>query len=415
MLQLIKRLIFHSLILMTFLVHVFQSFAQRPPTGGAAPLNEKDDSSINPIVFVIGGAVVIGAASVLIVKSKGPKIPVAEHLPSYLLAHNILPNEDALELMYEINTSLKDVPEIRSKKKLDMPEFPELNQSLASNLPGKAQVTASSQLMNQISVFKNGKENFNDLTNENSSPQIQAGLQKVNSFINQMERSLSSFDFEKQRNASVNNELVFDLLDVFNQTLDRIIEAKAISLEQENLLQSITDSMEELISNITTFSQLQEEIQKIGSLDKPSKNTLTASRLDKNGAFPVVVSDDPNPSITQSYLTVAGNTLNFALAVYKYSEEGELITEGPEVEGKYLIRYVLPALKDYENAYHTIRNPATYAIGAFPPAKIYMAVEDEDGNKVEIQHPVVDFKVAFDSRQLVNENNMIVVPLKIKP
>ncbi|WP_373398620.1 hypothetical protein V8V91_02535 [Algoriphagus halophilus] len=44
-----------------------------------------------------------------------------------------------------------------------------------------------------------------------------------------------------------------------------------------------------------------------------------------------------------------------------------------------------------------------------------MAVEDEDGNKVEIQHPVVDFKVAFDSRQLVNENNMIVVPLKIKP
>lgn len=414
MFRFIKQVVFHSLILMTLLVHVHNTYAQRPPTGGAAPLNEEEDSSINPLVFVIGGAVLVGAATVLIVKSKAPKIPVAQQLPSYLLAHNILPNEDALDLMYQINPSLMNMPEISPKKKLILPDFPELNQSLASNLTGSIRVTASQSLLEQVNRFQYGTKDFNNLNIENASSEMQDRYQKVNTITMQVERSLITSGYGKGQNATASNELVIDLLEVFNQTLVQINETKTITQEQVGLLQSIADNLGDLVTDLEEFSRLQEELRKLGSLELTEQYKLFASLNRNREEYRKMRAEDEIPT-NQSFNVAAGNTMNFALAVYKYSEQGELITEGPEVEGKYTIRYVLPALKDYENAYHTIRNPATYAIGAFPPAKIYMVVEDEEGNRMDITHPVVDFKLAFDSRQLVNENKMIVVPLKINP
>ncbi len=109
------------------------------------------------------------------------------------------------------------------------------------------------------------------------------------------------------------------------------------------------------------------------------------------------------------------STIDFAFAVFLLTDSGDLITKGDAVENKFTIRYVLPALKEFENAYHTISKHATYAVAAFPPAKFYFVVEDLQGNRVNIVYPTVDFRDEFNHPQEYNEDKQIVVPLKIKP
>src|SRR5690606_23502439 len=90
------------------------------------------------------------------------------------------------------------------------------------------------------------------------------------------------------------------------------------------------------------------------------------------------------------YEQVKSNLLKgFALAVYKIDAKGELITKGPEVERRYLVKYVSPALKDFPEAYHNLTPLATYASAYLPPAKLFFRVEDIQGKEVALQNPLI--------------------------
>ena len=125
----------------------------------------------------------------------------------------------------------------------------------------------------------------------------------------------------------------------------------------------------------------------------------------------------PNPaSVAIDHIERLNNTnllRGFAFAVYLFDGNGELITKGPEVEGKYLIKYASPALKDFPDAYHNLLSPATYASAYLPPAKLFLVVETINGEQVSLQNPVIDFKAAFKNPQQEKFKELIVVPLYV--
>jgi hypothetical protein len=383
--------------------------AQRPPTGGASPINE-DDSSISPAVFIIGG-VVLGAGTYAFVKTRGVNMPVAEYLPNYLLAHNILPNEDAIELMYAINPSLKDMPEIRSKKKLNLPDFPKLDQStLAEEL---SEIGIDSELSTELESLERNKEAIENTSIDIPTDEAKLNFEKIKSLVNQVDEQLTSYSSISSLSNAVTKELIYDLTLAFNQSLQEVVTSKQVNSEQLIFMQAIEENLSDLIQNIKTITE--------NSRMKISPELIQILNPESYIAYNINESTNKNKPLSDqdrfTFLnnTYINNTKKFALAVYKYREDGELITKGPEVEGKYIVSYVAPALKDIERAYHHISNPATYAIGSFPPAKMYLVVDDEMGNRQNLQYPLVDFKLAYETAQNVNEDNFVIVPLNIKP
>ncbi|WP_200979632.1 hypothetical protein [Echinicola sp. 20G] len=365
--------------------------AQRPPTGGSAPI-ESEDKGINPVVFIVGG-IAIGAASYAIVKSKGAKIPVSAYLPDYLLAHNILPTSDALNLMYKLNPSLNNQQEIPKKSKLKLPEFPVLNEEIRPDLITGDEVALATDLNREMDQFVTLKESLEKL-------EAAGNMASVQVITNQVNQQLSTAGWKDLTSRAIFDQMVYDLLRVFNQTLDEVVLAKSADQEQLMLMKSISDNLSELFNDVRTLSL---------NHDFPvdlNKNLIFLASAEEVSVRRVKVYNSMEASSARE-----GISKDFAFAVYKINEAGELITKGPEVEGKYKVKYVLPALKDIPSAYHTLRDPATYAVAALPPAKMYIIVEDFSGIPVSIQDPLIDFKVVFKNPQLINEDEMIIVPL----
>ena len=103
----------------------------------------------------------------------------------------------------------------------------------------------------------------------------------------------------------------------------------------------------------------------------------------------------------------------FAFAVYKLNAAGDPITKGPEVEGKYVIKYVIPALKNYKQYYQDMQGFATYAAEFFPPAKFYFMVEDLQGKEMKLVNNEIDFTRVFNNPQRKQVDDLIIVILRI--
>jgi hypothetical protein len=386
----------------------YQALAQRPPTGGAAPV---EDNGVSPAVFIVGG-VVIGAASYFYIKSRSPKIPVASHLPDYLRSHQIMPNPDALELMYALNPSLNNIEVIRSSKKLNLPSFPSLDHDAAKDLATEGGSSIADELQLQMDQFERSKGGFEQMISQNPNLAAEANSAEIRALISKVETELNSIEGQGETTSTITKLLTKDLVAAFDQTLQEITVAKRIEPTQLALLEGIATNLSELLSEtgILTFRMEKDRLLALAApdLEEPYP-TYLSTRLNETNL----------PSFQFTLLrfetTAPNNTMDFAFAVYMYSENGELITEGPKVEGKFTVRYVLPALKDFENAYHTIRTPATYAVAAFPPAKMFFVVEDLNGNRMNVQYPTIDFREEFAKPQLYNEDQVIVVPLRISP
>jgi hypothetical protein len=377
-------------------------FAQRPPTGGASP--EEGGPEISPVVFIVGGVAIAGATYAL-VKAKGPKLPVTEHLRDHLLKDNILPNTDAFTLMYSLNPGLEDAERVRAKKRLLMPDFPEFEGSqpvegavaYPDNLPNG--------LISSMDLFETSRDIIEKMSTQ-STMTIAQKMDQVNSIVNQVEQEISSTRLGHDSNNPLMDQLVFDLLSTFNQTLERIIANKNANEEDLTLLQNIASNLSEIVTGMKMLSE-----------NQMSGGPLPLLNLSTHD---YVASIDDSAKLLQKGLLYDRDVLplrkrglyrEFAFAVYKFSESGQLITKGPEVEGRYKIKYVLPALKNIPNAYHSLRDPATYAVANFPPAKIFIVVEDFSGNPVAIQDQLIDFKVVYNNPQLVNPEKKIIVPL----
>lgn len=401
-----QRSLIVFMLIWSSIFHSFQVAAQRPPTGGSAPppIQSEEDNGISPIVFIVGG-LALGAATYVLVKPKGVKIPVSQHLPNYLLANNILPNQDALELMYELNPELKDMPEIRSKKKLTLPDFPILDENIPPENPALASSETSLKFNNEVELFNSSKETFTQLELADNSNESIINMEKVQALINQVGQELNAIGNPNDPSYAMLGEFMNDLLSVFNQTIIEINEEKTVNPAQLSLLQNIVDNLAELISDSALLSYQHLDNSVLSQPKSLDKTRFLASTNPHNNQV-------ENPFSKRKFVA---DTKDFAFAVYKYSEEGELITKGPEVENKYFISYVVPALKDFSDYYKPILNPATYAIASLPPAVMYIEVKDINGNVVSINNPKIDFKSVYEDPHELNENKMIKVPLFIKP
>ena len=407
MFQFVKRGLLIVLVMNLYFCRGYQALAQRPPTGGATPV---EDEGVGPAIFIIGG-VAIGAASYLYLKSQNPKIPIASHLPDYLRSHQIMPNPDALELMYAINPSLNNAEVIRSNKKLKLPSFPILEQGISTDLSTEGGLNLDRELQVQMDQLALSKGDFEQMISQNQNMAADANSAKIRALIQTVGAELNSIRAPVERTSTITKLLIKDLIEAFNHTLQEIVSARKTESTQLILMEGITANLSELLSEteIQTFSRENYRLLALSEaeLETPHPTYLSPNRNETN--FPI------GPSSIFPHKPMAGSTMDFAFAVYMYSENGELITEGPKVEGKFIVRYVLPALRDFENAYHTIRTPATYAVAAFPPAKMHFVVEDLNGNRMNIQYPTIDFREEFAKPQRYNEDQVIVVPLRISP
>lgn len=183
MFLLVNRCWLIVLVMNFYFSQEYQALAQRPPTGGAAPI---EDDGINPAVYIAGG-VVIGAATYLYIKSRSPKIPVASHLPDYLRSHQIMPNPDAIELMYALNPSLNNIELIRSNKKLNLPAFPKLEQNAAPDPSMEEGSGLAEDLRAQIDQLERSKAGFEQMNSQNTNPAGDLNMAKVPAIIQKVE------------------------------------------------------------------------------------------------------------------------------------------------------------------------------------------------------------------------------------
>lgn len=406
-----------SLLILVLLGSSFHTFAQRPPTSGPNTFPE-EESNLSPLV-IVGGGIVVGAASYLYVKSRGPKLPVGVHLENYLLDRNILPTADAIGLMHVLNPSLSDKEVIRTKKKLVDPDFPPLPNDLLDSGSVLTSGALLSDLKAEVDEFRVGLAAFRAVKADIVSNAMNVGVDKIYPILGEIEKDVVTLDRDIEQGNSVKNQLITDLLNVLNQTLGRIVDDKILDDSDVMLIRGIAENLSELLypeMSVGTSWKIIGEPDFKAFLERKAilgASVEPATMVD-DGINPIA--GGPSAPRVTGYAKQLNNTnllKGFAFAVYLLNENGELITTGPEVEGKYLIKYVSPALKDFPDAYHNLLSPATYASAFLPPAKLFLVVETISGEQVPLQNPLIDFKVAFDNPQQEKLKELIIVPLYI--
>ncbi len=373
-------------------------FAQRPPTSGPNP---PESSGISPILLIGGGAA-IGTASLLHFRSRrGVKLPISERLPTYLLSRNYLPTIDALNLIYWLNPELDSNEYIKATKKLVLPSFPVMEEK-TSDENDFFEVMVDYQLLKE--------KNEEIYTTYLGFSQLDTGAlfdygvsDKVHSSMHKLkELDLIKF-LEDQKENIVLQQIVFDLLIALDDVLEEVSEVKDEPEQSVAFMQAIIDNLSEIITDFRSLSW--EPSLETDMVNDPHKLLASASqfagmdsRSERSGINEIM----RNPKFK-----------GFAFAIYKRNEDGQIITKGPEVEGRYFLKYVVPALRDIPQAYHSLNGPATYATGLFPPAKLHIAVEDINGSQVQLQNHVIDFKTVFENPQYGRFEEFTIVPLFI--
>ncbi|SHN19955.1 hypothetical protein SAMN04488057_11054 [Cyclobacterium lianum] len=387
---------FFMLILLT---HHLMVFGQRPPTSGPNP----EDSNLTP--FVIGGSgLLVAAGSYLYLKSRGPKIPVRDNLQDYLWRENIMPTPDALHLMYALNPGLRGQDLMRKKKKLVEPEFPEIPEDLrkvAVAVPPPTFIMPEN-LQGLINEFKSILDAFSGMTFKTTHRN--APKEAFLEVLNNLERLLTAPERLTESRNVVKDQLMTDLITVADQTVDGAIDTRELSTDKLALLQAIATDMEDLLYPDPNPAQMQVVT---GKGDEESADW---------GLFLASAGKTFNDQLIYNRISNAKDAREnadlkwFALAVYKYGADGELITKGREVENRYQIAYASPALKDREESFHTIQGNASYGTALLGNGKYFIRVKDGD-EEVPIQNPLIHFGQAFQNpvKETHNELTKVII------
>ncbi|WP_194973116.1 hypothetical protein [Aquiflexum lacus] len=387
-------------------------FAQRPITSGPNPLSTTPPDDDFPFLIVAGGAVVAAGSFLTVKKFRAPKIFVVEHLPTYLLNRNFLPNQDALNLMYGLNPELDSGDVIRSNKKLRMPSFPEPPPGI------NFQEILSAQIDFNKDSLRNLENNLKSTIQKYKAWEVDLRKTEDLKSANRISAILPSFEAintvalaEKSEENIVMIQFFSDLIFALNDNLEKIIHSQSISDEQVNLIENLDTNLKDLLTsfdpntlnevNDLTFNDLIRNQIQFASTFSFQENYQSDKNINIEGFH------KNNVRLNSSKLK------EFAFAVYKFGEQGELITEGPEVEKKYLIKYSLPALKDNPDSFHYLSGPATYAIALLPPAKLFFVLEDHLGSSIPINNSLIDFKLAFNNPKLGDPEDRITVPIYV--
>lgn len=403
----------------TLVIRCTVCFGQIPPTccPDPEPHTQPDDpSNLTPYIIAAGGLVVAGG-TYLYIKKKGPRIPIEEHLSSYLLARNILPNEDALNLMYSLNPSLNGKEQIRENKDLVDPIFPTLPAGKLNRLLEKVNsgaITSIEDLKGQITrlrsnIAMHGKSNmrFNSVDTTLSS-RIGASLSSLEKVVLKVEKDI-------HQATQLVNSLTSDLLSSLNQNLESSLRESEMNESNFEFIQSVLDNLID-ISNLNVSTSSIESTSNLDGSYLKQDHALLAFHWQQTTSSEFGYLSDKTVSTISVPPNKASNMLRgFAFAVYSFGENGEPITKGADVEGKYMVKYAMPALKDEINTHRETDGLASFALAMLPPAKFYIVVVDiSDGGKVvPLQNPLVDFKVAFRNtgRESINNQEFIIVPI----
>ncbi|WP_158267461.1 hypothetical protein [Adhaeribacter arboris] len=412
-------------LVLVLLVQSVSVMAQKPPTGGPNP--SPPGPNLTPIL--IGGGVALGgAASLYMLKLRGPKIPVRDYLPTYLLRHNILPTPDALDLMQKLNPRLNRSEVIRARQKLNNPDFPEVPKEQINTSGPNAQTTTTlpADLKQQINLYKSGLKTYRKtkISFKNAN-KFNFNLDSVNSTLTKIERIITAHETNKAETNAIKSQLVTDLFRALNKTISRTISTKIWGDVDSNFLREILQNLTELILPEVKENQIPEKSGRLYFNNLPEKERKLYASRDSNSvnfAASNLLLPPSNTLLPESSISAAARPDNptktnmlqgFAFAIYKLNETGKPIVKGPEVEKQYFIQYALPALRSDPEAYHHLSEPATYATALLPPAKFYFVVKDSNNKVVPLQHPLIDFREAFQNSREERINDLIKVVIYV--
>ncbi|WP_439483087.1 hypothetical protein [Cyclobacterium plantarum] len=392
------RICFFMLILLT---HHFTVFSQRPPTSGPNP----EESNLTP--FIIGGTgLVVAAGSYFYLKSRGPKVPVTDNLQDYLWRQNIMPTPDALNLMYALNPGLRGQDMMRKKKKLVDPEFPEIPEEMrkaAAAVPSPTFIMPEN-LKGLIDEFISSMDAFSGMTLKTINPNVPK--EAFREILTNLERMLTAPErFTESRNA-IKDQMMTDLITVINQTVNGAIDTQELSADKLDLLQAISADLEDLLYPDPSPPQM-EVVTTKGDGNREDWGLFLAS-AGKNFNDKLIF----NRRLVNQTSRENADLKWFALAVYKYGADGDLITKGKEVEKRYQIAYASPALKDREESFHSIQGNASYGMALLGNGKYFIKVKEGD-EEVPVQNPIIHFGQAFHNpvKELHNDLTKVIIYL----
>ncbi|RDC62698.1 hypothetical protein [Adhaeribacter pallidiroseus] len=399
--------------------------AQKPPTGGPNP-KPPPPPPIGLIIAATG--VALGGAGLYTFKLRGPKIPVGDYLPNYLLRHDILPSPDAIQLMHQLNPKLNRTNVIRTKTKLKNPDLPEISQEqLNSSLSTGQTTTIPTELKEQISLYKSSLKTFRNA--KKSIKKSNISLDSIYAVLTKIEQVITPHEKSKEEISVIKAQLVKDLFGVLNKTLSRNIATKIIGDSDSRVMKEILESLTELILPDLNQKLTPPKSSQLNRMDLPAKENSWYALVDSSTVLFANKTFQPNAvssslvspldvnTVSEVYnLPIPNMEQGFAFAVYKINAAGETITKGPEVEGQYSVHYALPALRSFTNAYHECApGRATYAYASLPPAKYFFEVRDNKGKVVALQNPLIDTKDAFRASRITGEKKIIKIIIRVSP
>lgn len=405
--------------MLIILGHSLPVVGQRPLTSGPNFVTPPEPN-YTPVI-IAGSSLVAGAGSYLYLKNRGPKIFVMEHLPTYLLRRNILPTQDAIDLMYDLNPNLNKSDLIRANRKLVNPDFPEIPDAVRIPSVNAIQITTTvpSELLEQIAEFDSM---INIFRSEEISIDSSINLKHHNLILKELEQVIGSLAQNNEESNSLTNRFITDLIGVLNQTLDKSNSAKKFSQEEMTLVENISENLSDLLGISSSIIPRLEDSGQLQIRNPFRKESLFLASL--KGEFIAFPKTDgmevlPHSSISDesySYRNKKENkTMKFAFSVSKLNSNSGPVTKGPGVEGIFTIQYAMPALEGKLETYLDAEGLATYALAELPGVKLLIVVNGvSDENKlVTVATKIIDFNVAFKntSRAIVNEEKYIVVPI----
>lgn len=378
-----------------------------PPTGGPGPSN--DDNKFPTILYPAIGVAAL-AGGYLLFKKQPAGIPPGEHIRSYLWRHNILPTADAYELIYALNPGLKNRDLIPKNYKLIEPDFPELTnvpEQKAAELPQNG----SPELNAQLDLFKRNAENF-----RNSALSKAADADRINGQLRKIEDILASYPQNREEIGAEKSALITDLLSVINLTLQQAMSraggAGSSFATETELIASITNNLAELEQPVRPTVHNTDKRSKL--MNRHFFNDIRRFYASMNAINLKEENKDKNAGEKISRKAEKSIEKAFAFAVYKIRPDGTPVIKGPEVEGKYAIQYVCPALKDFPNTFHHIRDFATYAPARLYPAKYYLQVQHITGKAVQLRDPIIDAREEYNRPEPQFHKKMIIIPIYVK-
>ena len=409
-----KNYISVYLLILILLASPISASAQRPPTSGPNPADERN---LTPYI-IAGSTLVLAAGSYFYLRSRGAKIAVGEHLPNYLLSRNILPTTAAINLMYRLNPILANKDVIRVKRRLINPDFPEISHAQLISSANTVQTTTSmpADLKSQVDGFRSLLNTFRNTKIEPGSADV--NFTNANLILKDLEEMVVISSGGNEQSNTIRDQLMTDLLRVLNQTLEQSLASKILVEEDINLIKNISGNLSDLLFPVIVNTLNSEESSRLQLRSTYREENLYLASADKTLLF----YPKPKKKETQySSINASSSpyeskrkTMKFAFLVHKYSPAGDPITKGPEVEGRFKIQYAMPALEGRTDTYIDAEGLATYALADLPPAKLLIIITDISNTEpVSLLTQTIDFKVAFGytNRKTINEQEYIIVPM----